>query len=428
EQGPSASPALRPDARQAQRSQQTIITNLLQQALRDVELNVLFDETVMLLNQQFDVDYCGVFELLSYQQGFVLKAGKGWPEGAVGQFVTPIDLNSAVGYRLLSGEPVLMGALQKDDRAESLLAYPPEINSFLSVLISGASHQPLGYIGLASRQGHQFTEDDAIFLRAVANVIAMAMERKRSEQSIRAHIQELACMTTVLAKTNDKLAERNRELNEFAYIASHDLKAPLRAIANLSEWIEEDLQDRPEPGIDYYMRLLRKRVFRIESLLNGLLQYSRVGRTQIEAESVATRAVVVEVVDLLDPPATFTVVVGDNMPILKTRRLPLLQAFSSLISNAIKHHNSQSGCVEITAKRLENFYEFTVADNGPGIAPEHHEKIFSIFQVLEPRDKTENMGVGLAIARKIVEAEGGKISLESELGQGATFKFTWPVQ
>ena len=410
-----------------QRAQLDTITSLLQQALLTADVKALFDQAIELLNQLFSVDYCGLFELVSYRRGFVLRAASGWPQTAVDQLTTNISPDSTIGYRLLSGQPVLIQDLQQSSYSSNLAAYPTPVSSILKVLIAGASQEPLGYISLASGQCNRFAEGDAVLLQAIASALAMAMERDRSEQSIRSHVQELAGITAVLAKTNDKLAERNRELNEFAYITSHDLKAPLRAIANLSEWIEEDLQGNAGPSISHYMRLLRKRVFRIESLLNGLLQYSRVGQSRIESETVSIAVILKEVVDLLDPPATFTIVIGDDMPVLKARRLPLQQVFSSLIGNAIKHHNSNRGRVEITAKRLDDAYEFTVVDDGPGIAPEHHEKIFTIFQVLEPRDKTENTGVGLAIARKIVEAEGGKITVDSEPGLGATFRFIWPV-
>lgn len=113
------------------------------------------------------------------------------------------------------------------------------------------------------------------------------------------------------------------------------------------------------------------------------------------------------------------------MPILQGRRILLQQVFSNLISNAIKHHHRSDGKIEISVRYLEHFYEFSIADDGPGIAPEYHDKIFGIFQTLESKHKNDSTGIGLAIVKKIIETEGGKIELESQLNQGTKFRFTW---
>ncbi|MGF1512836.1 MAG: ATP-binding protein [Elainellaceae cyanobacterium] len=408
-------------------SRQEIIVDLTRQALAGIEIGLLFKHTVAQIAQVFDVEYCEIFELVSYRAGFVLRAAKGWPAAAVNQITTGVNTDSQSGLTLLSDRPIIVQDINADDRlTSSNLLYPTAVNSLISVLISGAGRQPLGLVSAASRKTDRFTQEDAMFLQAIANTLAMATERKRSERSLRTHANEMACLTTVLAKTNDELAERNRELNEFAYVASHDLKAPLRAIANLSEWIEEELQEHMQPSTSYEMSLLRKRVGRIENLLDGLLQYSRVGRLQIDVEMVSTTAVLKDVIDLLSPPKNFTIVIGDNMPVFRARRLLLHQTFSNLIGNAIKHHKEGKGRVEIVVSDAVDFYEFLIIDDGPGIAPEHQSKIFTIFQVLEPRDKTENTGVGLSIAKKIVESEGGRITVESDIGCGAMFRFTWP--
>jgi PAS domain S-box-containing protein len=251
-------------------------------------------------------------------------------------------------------------------------------------------------------------------------------DRKASEQALKARAEELTYLTTVLTQTNAALEKRNQELDQFAYVASHDLKAPLRAIANLSQWIEEDISDTLNEENRHQMNLLRGRVHRLEALIDGLLQYSRVGRVNTIAEPVDVNAVIVEVLNLLAPPPEFTVTVEPGMPTLVTQRLPLFQVFSNLISNAIKHHDRPDGQVTVSVEDQGQFYEFAVADDGPGIAPQYHEKVFGIFQTLEARDKVENTGVGLAIVKKIVEGQGGSIRLESQEGQGATFRFTWP--
>jgi signal transduction histidine kinase len=258
------------------------------------------------------------------------------------------------------------------------------------------------------------------------------IERDRQEglRIMRSQAHDLVQLNKVLAHTNVMLGDRNRELDQFAYVASHDLKAPLRAIANLSEWIEEDLEGQASPEVQQHMNLLRKRVHRMEALINGLLDYSRVGRSKVPIETVNVATLLAEVIDSLDPPPTFRIE-AKAMPTIQARRLPLSQVFSNLISNAIKHCHRDDGShrddgkIWITAQRKDKFYEFAISDNGQGIAPEHQTRIFTIFQTLEPRDKTENTGIGLSIVKKIVETEGGKVWVESEPGKGATFRFTW---
>ncbi|MBH8560838.1 PAS domain S-box protein [Nostoc sp. CENA67] len=253
-------------------------------------------------------------------------------------------------------------------------------------------------------------------------------DRKLTELTLQQRAEELARSNTILAQTTAMLQKRNQELDQFAYVASHDLKAPLRAIASLSEWLEEDLADQLPPENQHQMQLLRGRVRRMEALINGLLEYSRIGRIHTELSLVNVGQLLQEVIDSLQPPPTFSIEIAPGMPTLITKRIPLQQVFANLIENAIKHHSRVDGRVKISLQDEGSYYKFAVADDGPGIAPEYHDKVFGIFQTLEARDRKENTGIGLAIVKKIVETEGGTINLDSIVGAGSTFYFVWPKQ
>jgi len=267
--------------------------------------------------------------------------------------------------------------------------------------------------------------DEAGNLVSVLSLILDVTQQKQTEAELVHRAAELVRLTAMLAQTNYDLQKRNQELDEFSYVVSHDLKAPLRAIANLSEWIEEDLEESLTEETRQQMNLLRGRVYRMEALINGLLQYSRVGRLETPMTSVSVATLLAEVIDSLDPPATFTIQVAPNMPTLWTYKLLLEQVFSNLISNAIKHHPRLDGTIHISSMDVGDFYQFTVADDGDGIALQYQAKVFGIFQTLSARDQKENTGIGLSIVKKIVESQGGSIWLESQAGQGAAFYFTW---
>jgi PAS domain S-box-containing protein len=251
-------------------------------------------------------------------------------------------------------------------------------------------------------------------------------ERKRSDEALAQRAEELANVSDDLRATAARLEERNRELEQFNYVVSHDLKAPLRAIGSLSEWLEEDLQDQLTNESRRNMQLLRGRVYRLEALINGLLQYSRLGSSKLNFELVPVAELLAEVIDSLSPTPGFNIVFEPPMPTLHTDWMLLGQVFTDLIDNAITHHDRSQGQVKITVSEQEDFYEFAVSDDGPGIDERFYKKIFMIFQTLEPRDKRENTGIGLALVKRIVERQGGRIWVVSEVGKGSTVSFTWP--
>lgn len=228
-----------------------------------------------------------------------------------------------------------------------------------------------------------------------------------------------------VALRTEEAERRARELEQFAYVTSHDLKAPLRAIANLAGWLKEDMAGMLTEETQEQLDLMRDRVGRMHSLIEGLLTYSRVGRTQGELEQVDSRALVAEVVDSIAPPPGFHIEIATDLPNLCTDRLQLSQVFANLIGNSIKHHYKEEGNIRVFGRDLDTHCAFAVADDGPGIPEQYHEKIFKMFYTLQVKDFSGDTGIGLALVKKIVEDHEGSISINSAPGAGTEIRFTW---
>ena len=230
-----------------------------------------------------------------------------------------------------------------------------------------------------------------------------------------------------VADRTAQLKAANEELEKFAYVASHDLKAPLRAISNSAKWLEEDLEDHLTDETREHLNMLRGRVKRMEKLLDDLLEYARIGRATDNryGETIKGDLLMEDVLALLSL-GDFTVEVSPNFANMAVYRMPLQQILLNLIANCIKHHHKKTGKIVVTVENDGGFYAFAVKDDGPGIAVQFHDQIFEMFRTLRPRDQVEGSGMGLAMVRKHIEISGGTLQLESAPGQGSTFHFTWP--
>ncbi|WP_303908617.1 sensor histidine kinase [Thiohalomonas denitrificans] len=233
--------------------------------------------------------------------------------------------------------------------------------------------------------------------------------------------------TRSLREKTRKLERANAELEQYAHVAAHDLKAPIRAVSMLASVIEQDFRQGNSRSLSKHASLLRDRVSRMDRFIDDLLRYARAGYEGDAPELVDTRGLVNDVIRFLSPPPSFRIEADAAMPSLVTWRTPLSQIFSNLIANAVSHHDRGSGHIRVATRSCGEFYEFEVSDDGPGIPVEHQKTVLQVFQVLEPRDRTKHSGLGLALVKKLVESHEGELFIESGNGRGTTFRFTWPV-
>jgi signal transduction histidine kinase len=241
------------------------------------------------------------------------------------------------------------------------------------------------------------------------------------EDSSKDELKKLSDSLNIMAV---KLDQSFSDLNQFAHVVSHDLKAPLRGIENVIRWIEEDKHELND-DIKNYLLIIKNRAKRMENFIEGILELSRIDKINTEVSSVNVEQLLGDVIDLLNPPEGIQIHIG-KMPVIETEKIYLHQVFQNLIGNAIKYHNKPNGNIWIKYSASQDFYRFSIKDDGPGIDPEYHDKIFLVFQTLQERDAFESTGIGLSIVKKIIEKKHGTIEVRSEPDKGAEFNFTWP--
>jgi signal transduction histidine kinase len=230
-----------------------------------------------------------------------------------------------------------------------------------------------------------------------------------------------------LGKVSAELARSNHELEQVAYGASHDLKAPLRGISTVCDWIEEDLAGVMTDDARKHLDQMRSRIRRMSALVDGILAFARVGQGRAEPELVDVGALVADVVELLQPPAGATITIAPDLPTARALRQLLTHVFANLIGNALKYARRVDPRIDVGGRDIGRFFEFWVNDNGPGVAKQAQDRIWELFQRLESQSEIEGTGVGLALVKKIVEGQGGRAWVDSEPGQGASFHFLWPI-
>lgn len=277
-----------------------------------------------------------------------------------------------------------------------------------------------------------FTREQIELTKLLTSQAAVAIQNTQLLRDMQKNQKEVESLNINLEqRVEERTAELNRvneELNNFAYIVSHDLKAPLRAINQLSGWVAEDYSSVLDEQGREQMSLICGRAKRMHEMIDGILQYSRIGRVKNEDEKVDLVDIINDVIDSIAPPENIEVNIVTPLPNIKGERIKLYQVFQNLIDNAIKYNDKDKGIIEISCIAQGSFWQISIKDNGPGIARKYQEKVFLLFQTLKPKDLSEGTGIGLSLIEKTVAQWGGKVWIESEEGKGSQFIFTIPFE
>ncbi|MFN8445918.1 MAG: PAS domain S-box protein [Caldilineaceae bacterium] len=411
--------------RKRQERHQQFLSELGMQLRLLSDSDAILKHLVSRLGAYLQVAHCRVNEIDLANNQFIVQ--KNWTangDSTYGVFPITELAPPQILRELQIGRTVVVDNTATDPRTASVLDnYRSEQTSALVGVPIFHEGQWWATLSVRERGERHWRPDEIALLETVSNQLRDLLEKVRAEEAL---VRLNATLELRVAERTAELERSNRELDQFAYIASHDLKAPLRAIENLANWISEDAEPLLPPASVEHLRKLRGRVDRMENLLEDLLVYSRANRVRGSISTVNLGAVVDDVVELLGPPDSFKVSRSAEMPTLTTYRAPLELVLRNLIGNAIKHHDRQDGEIHITVEEKDDCFEVTVRDDGPGIAPEFHERIFGMFQTLRPRDEVEASGIGLAVVKRTIESLGGKVWVESKLGGGSIFHFTWP--
>ena len=264
-------------------------------------------------------------------------------------------------------------------------------------------------------------KDSSGGIAGVATIARDITQRKASELERRQAEEDLA-------RKVDELARSNAELEQFAYIASHDLQEPLRMVAAYTQLLGERYRGRLDENADKFIGYACEGALRMQTLVRDLLAFSRIGRSDTACVRIDCGAAMAEVLQSLGPAIeeSGAVVTHGALPVVWADRSQVTQVFQNLIGNAIKFRGKEAPAISVQAEEVGRQWLFSVSDNGIGIAPEYRENIFVVFQRLHTRTEYPGNGIGLAICRKIVERSGGKIWVEAQAGHGSTFRFTLP--
>ncbi|MBN1813034.1 MAG: GAF domain-containing protein [Anaerolineae bacterium] len=421
-----------------QRAAQLSLLNVVGNKIASVlDLDSLLDKATQLVQESFGYHHAAIFTVDHESSQLVMRT-------KAGSFahLFPADHRlklgqGMVGWVGLHGETLLANDVDAEPHYVNLYPDILPTRSELSVPLRVAG-EIIGVLDVQSPQRNAFDDNDVMVIETLADQIAIAIENARLYKELQQELTERVRIEAIRARAEKRLAlyaeelERsNRELEHFAYVASHDLQEPLRMVKSYLQLLERRYTGKLDQDADDFITCAVDGAARMHMLINDLLTYSRVSTRAKPFEPTDCSAILNHALSNLrvaieESKATITF---DDLPIVGADATQLTQVYQNLISNAIKFHKKDiPPCIHVSAERQEDEWRFSVRDNGIGIAPEHTERIFLIFQRLHTREEYPGTGIGLAVCKKIIERHGGRIWIESEPEEGSTFYFTIPAR
>jgi signal transduction histidine kinase len=403
---PSAYPALLSDPRRLQAMKAL--------GLVDSPAEEVFDRLTRLASKLIPSPVALISIVDDERQYF--KSIVGLKEPWASQRQTPLT-HSFCQHVTVTGQPLIIENSRETPLVRDSLAIPDlDVISYLGMPLSTSEGIVLGSFCVIDSVPRKWTEADIETVRELARSVMTEIE-------LRNEVNRLKALEAEREKLMRNLKDINHDLEDFAYIVSHDLKAPLRGISAIADWLGTDYMEVLDADGQEMLALLRTRVQRLQDFIDGILRYSRVGRVEDEWEDVPVQALVEDVIAALQTPH-IRITIENVLPTVYGGRVRLGQVFQNLISNAIKFMDKPDGQITIRSETTDHDWVFYVTDNGPGIEERHFQKIFQIFQTLNARDDVESTGIGLTLVKKIVEMHGGTVTVQSKVGAGSTFSFT----
>jgi PAS domain S-box-containing protein len=420
-----------------QRAAQLSLLNMVGNKIASVlDLDSLLDKATQLVQESFGYHHASIFTIGRDQGELVMRT----KAGSFAHLYPPdhrLKLGQGmVGWVGLHGETLLTNDVDAEPRYVNLYPDILPTGSELSVPLRVAG-EIIGVLDVQSPQRNAFDDNDVMVIETLADQIAIAIENARLYKELQQELTERVRIEAIRAQAEKRLEhyaaelERsNRELEQFAYVASHDLQEPLRMVTSYLQLLERRYRGRLDQDADDFITYAVDGASRMRMLINDLLTYSRVSTRAKPFEPTDCSEILNHALSNLrvaseENEATITF---DHLPIVEVDATQLTQVFQNLISNAIKFHRADvPPCIHVSAERQGDEWRFSVRDNGIGIAPEHSERIFLIFQRLHTREEYPGTGIGLAVCKKIVERHNGRIWVESIPGGGSTFYFTIPT-
>ncbi len=323
----------------------------------------------------------------------------------------PVDPCAGVlGELLESGAPCRYNSAGSVTRP--LLPEHGDYHAFLGVPLRTPVQSHGWMYFVKASEGAGFSLDDERLGATIASHVTVIFENVLLVQQLKTTTEELRCS--------------NENLLRYTSTVSHDIRSPLRTLSMLSTMVERSAGDGLGAVPRDYLATMRKRIARMQRMVDDLLEYARIGERRLHRETVDVGVLLDDIISMYSAPDSFTIVTPDNAPVLTTYRAPLDLVLRNLVGNAVKHRKRNDGCIDVTVRDSDGYTEFAVVDDGPGIAPRYHDQIFREFETLDSKDATDSNGLGLAMVKKTVEVFGGEVGVDSREGEGARFWFTWP--